>query len=131
MDDVWLNEADYKEKGKKQLKRITSWIEKYDLTLKYDESKFYLKKYKEDIEELKKIRDIYQKGSLFIKNNTKGHKKGPTKLSMQILIGYMKYRTIEENQKSALRMLKEVKRTRSERTFYRYKKKIKELGIEI
>ena len=130
-DDIWLTEADKNEGDAKRLGRITSWIEKYDLSLKYDQDGFFLEQYKENIEKLKEIRDIYQRGVPFTKNNTKGYKKGTTNLSMQILEGYMKHRTIEENQESALRLLETVKRTRSERTFYRYKKKIKELGIEI
>ena len=81
----------------------------------------------------RRSRRIYQKGKIFVNNNTKGTKKqfslinGRIQTVRFLLNHNRRERAIEE----AKYDLEYIRKYHSERSFYRYKKKIKELGLEV
>ena len=88
-------------------------------------------KYRGLIEQIKEIRDIYQKGKRFANNQTKGSIKQLTPINMRIhsIQFYLNQNNIEKAKEEAKFQLESIHRLYSERTYYRMKKRIKELGI--
>ena len=70
---------------------------------------------------LREMKRIIDNGSIFVKNHTKGEKKG-------FLSRWYDHVEIMENPEVHLDF---VKNHYSERTYYRHKKKLKELGLEL
>jgi len=81
--------------------------------------------------EIKDIKHVYQKGMSFVHNNTRGKKKGFNFRYHQFLKIKIERGEIEEAQKDAIEHLNRIKKYNSERTYYRHKKRIRDLGIEI
>jgi len=85
---------------------------------------------KEAINELKQIKTSYQKAYVFFKNMQKGCKKGFNYRSNEYGIKYsLNHNNRDKAIKEAKEHLEYVKKWRSERTYYREKKKLRELGI--
>lgn len=83
------------------------------------------------VKEVKEIRQVYQKGKVFVNNQTKGSKKGFNFRWHQFLEWKVRDGKIEEAKKEAIDHLDKIKKWYSERTYYRHLKKIRELGIEV
>lgn len=129
--DVWLNEDQYNEEGEKDLKYIISWIKRYDISFKIGIEDYELKKFEKNIQKLREIREVYHQGLPFVRNKTKGYEKGFRNLVFTSLKDEIKRGNMDYAKERAIRHLKWVKKWKSERTYYRHKKIIKELGIEI
>lgn len=131
-DDIWFSEEDYKERGNKAIKRLVDWIEKYDLNFKVGISPYQLRKFRKNINKLKEIRKVYQEGLKFYKNKTKGFKKGYRELFFTLLQDEIKRGNIDYARERAIHHLEYIKKFKSERTYYRHKKILKEdLALEI
>ena len=81
--------------------------------------------------ELQKIKKSYQTGASFVKNQTKGEKKGFNYRYATLIENMLKRGKKEEAIEYAKSHLDYVKRLNSERTYYYHKKRIRSLGIEI
>lgn len=131
-DDIYINEEDYIERKKKERKRLVDWIEKYYLNFKIGISSYQLRKFRKNINKLKEIRKVYQEGLKFFKNKTKGFKKGYRELFFTILQDEIKRGNLEYAKERAKHHLDYIKKYKSERTYYRHKKVLKEdLALEI
>ena len=125
---------------KKELKRLVEWIN-FDLKKLYplQRKKYHvylseeIKKYRGLIDKIKEIREIFQKGKPFSDNQTKGKLKQFTPINMRLstLEYVLKHYGEERAKEEAKKDLKSFKSIYSERTYYRFKKRIKELGINI
>jgi len=89
-----------------------------------DISKFTSDAIQEYILELRKIRNVYQKGKSFVNNNTKGKKKG-------FLSRWYDIHEMSNDPEYSQKHLDWIKRNMSERTYYRHKKKLIELGLAV
>ena len=101
---------------------------------------FKLSRYTSEIEnetmreyllELKEIKKSYHQGKPFVKNLTKGEKKGFNFRYAFMIESMLKRDQKEEATEYAEKHLDWIKEAHSERTYYRHKKKIRSLGIEI
>ena len=81
--------------------------------------------------ELKEIKKSYYQGKPFVKNRTKGQKKGFNFRYAYLIESMLKRDNREEAIEYAKKHLIWIKESHSERTYYRHKKKIRSLGIEI
>ena len=81
--------------------------------------------------ELKEIKKSYHQGKPFVKNLTKGQKKGFNFRYAYMIESMLKRDQKEEATEYAEKHLDWIKRAHSERTYYRHKKKIRSLGIKI
>ena len=129
--DIWINKNEYNEVGEKDLKRIIYWIKKYDITFKLGIDDYDLEKFEKNIEKLKEIRTMYHQGLPFVKNKTKDHKKGDRNAVFMILGNMIKRGDLHDAKERAEKHLRYIKEWKSERTYYRHKKRIRELGLEI
>ena len=86
---------------------------------------------REELLKLKEIKSAYQRGIPFIKNITKGQKKGFNFRYKWMLESMLKRGEKEEAIKYAKSHLDWIKRAHSERTYYYHKKNIIALGISI
>lgn len=88
-------------------------------------------KYRGLIEQIKEIRDIYQKGKRFANNQTKGSIKQLTPINMRIhsIQFYLNQNNIEKAKEEAKFQLESIHRLYSERTYYRMKARIKDMGV--
>ena len=80
---------------------------------------------------LKEIKKSYHQGKPFVKNLTKGQKKGFNFRYAYLIESMLKRDNKEEAIDYAKRHLDWIKNSHSERTYYRHKKRIKLLGIEV
>lgn len=132
IDDIYFNEEDYKNKEGKERERLVNWIEKHDLSFKIGITPHELRRFRRNINKLKEIRKVYQQGLSFFKNKTKGFKKGYRNLLFTLLQDEIKRGNIDYAKERAENHLDYIKKYKSERTYYRHKKILKEdLGIEI
>ncbi|MBY9005512.1 MAG: hypothetical protein KGD63_02015 [Candidatus Lokiarchaeota archaeon] len=84
------------------------------------------------IKEFREIREIYQKGKSFVKNQTKGSKKGFNSRKWDFIIKfYINNGKLDLARTEALQHLMWVKRNYSKRTYFRHKAQIKSFGLEI
>ena len=86
---------------------------------------------RENLLELREIKKSYQQGKPFAKNLTKGQKKGFNYRYGYMIESMLKRGNVEEATEYAKNHLDWVKKAHSERTYYRHKKDIRALGIEI
>jgi len=89
------------------------------------------KQMRENFLKIKEIREIYQKGKPFVKNQSKKQKKGINFRWYNFLQMKLDRNELEEAKKEAIKHLEFIKKYQSERTYYRHKKKIRALGIPI
>ena len=82
---------------------------------------------RKNINKLKEVRKVYQEGLEFYKNKTKGFKKGYRELVFTILQDEIKRGNIDYAKERAKKHLDYIKEFKSERTFYRHKKILKEI----
>lgn len=82
-----------------------------------------------EIKKFEKIRKNYHQGKSFIKNKTKGKSKGYRDIIFSLLESYIRNNDLDNAKQKAKEHLEWVQKRRSERTYYRHKKRIKELGI--
>jgi hypothetical protein len=92
-----------------------------------------IEKYRELIEQIKGIRDVYQKGLPFVINRTKGKKKIFTLRNMKLssIEFYLSHNREEEALEIAKIDANHIREHYSERSYYRFKNDLKKLGIEI
>ncbi len=84
------------------------------------------------VDEIQEIRQVYQKGKVFVNNHTKGTKKGFNSRKWDFIIKfYLNQGKIEMARSEALQHLNWTKKNYSKRTYYRHKAKIKSLGLDI
>ncbi|MBY8982787.1 MAG: hypothetical protein KGD57_07555 [Candidatus Lokiarchaeota archaeon] len=84
------------------------------------------------LHEFKEIRRIYLKGKVFVKNHTKGTKKGFNSRKWDFIIKfYLNQGKQEMARTEALQHLNWTKQNYSKRTYFRHKAKIKSLGLDI
>ena len=86
---------------------------------------------REELLKLKEIKSAYQRGIPFIKNITKGQKKGFNFRYKWMLETMLKQGENEEALKYAQDHLIWIRKYHSERSYYRHKKEIINLGIKI
>jgi len=129
--DIYMNEQEYRERSEKELKRIVEWVEKWSIDFKVGISPYELRNFRKNINKLKEIRKVYQDGLPFFKNKTKGFKKGYRELLFTILRDEIKRGNINYAKERAIEHLEYIRKRKSERTYYRHLKVIRELGIEI
>lgn len=89
--------------------------------------------YRDLIDQIKKIREIYQKGYPFVRNITKGEKKLFARNNMRL--STIKFCLSHDKKDEALELAKldadYIRKYNSERSYYRFKKELKKLGLEI
>jgi len=107
-------EARAEDRLKNELKRNFRYIQYF--------TKDQSENLQEAILELKKIREIYQKGKIFVRNQTIGKKKG-------LLSRWYDIHKMSNDPEFSKKHLDFIKDCYSERTYYRHKKKLKELGL--
>ena len=91
-----------------------------------------IKDYMEFFKKIKEIRKIYLKGKSFVKNQTKGQKKGWSFRYIKYNIKYLINRNeIKQATENSIKHLEFIKKYKSKRTYFYHKKMIKELGIKI
>lgn len=127
--DMGYSKVDIEYHAGKDLTRMCEWIKNFDKSLKSGWSKFEFEEFRECLKKVIEIRNIYQKGRPFVENCKKGHKKGYRNFTLKHIKLYMN--DLEKAQKVAKEHLEWTKKWKSERTYYRHKKAIKEIGIEI
>ncbi len=86
---------------------------------------------RENLLELQEIKKSYRQGKPFAKNLTKGQKKGFNYRYEFLIESMLKRDKRDEATEYAKKHLDWVKKAHSERTYYRHKKNIRALGIEI
>jgi hypothetical protein len=127
-DEIGLDESNIRERANRNLKQI---IETYFLTTPYSN-----RKEQEEIlsllRELRQIRKVYRKGKPFVRNQVKGKSKGIISNYIDsVLKRLVEKGEIEKAKQEAKDHLEGLKKIRSERTYYRHQKRIRELGIDI
>jgi len=126
--NIGLEREDIEERANREIKNIVKrFFRQSILDISKNESKEFLNL----ITELREIREVYQKGKSFVKNQEKGKKKGSPRIIYTILKHYIREGKTEKAKKEALKHLEYTMKAKSERTYYRHLKKIRELGIEI
>jgi len=86
---------------------------------------------REQLLKLQEVKKNYWKGLPFVKNLTKDQKKGLNYRWYIFLKKDLEREGMNIARQNALHHLEYIKRNYSERTYYRHKKKIRALGIEI
>ena len=81
--------------------------------------------------ELQQIKKSYHQGQPFAKNQTKGEKKGFNFRYEYMINSMLKRGNKEEALEYSIKHLDWVKRTKSESTYFRHKKNVRALGIEL
>ena len=107
--------------------KLVKWyfkIAKYTIKIQNESMREYLL-------ELKEIKKSYHQGKPFVKNRTKGEKKGFNFRYSYLIESMLKRDNKEEATEYAIKHLDWIKRSHSERTYYRHKKNIRLLGIEV
>lgn len=127
--EMGYDKVDIEYHAGKDLARMCEWIKRFDKSLKAGWDKDDFKEFKECLRKLIEIRDIYQKGRVFVENSKRGYKKGYRSFTLKYLHFYLD--KPKEAQKIAEKHLAWVRKWRSERTYYRHKKALREIGIEI
>jgi len=111
----------------KSFRRLVKWyfrLSRYTSLIGNESMREYLL-------ELKEIKKSYQQGLPFAKNLTKGQKKGFNYRYEFLIKSLLKRGKKDEAIEYAISHLDWIKRSHSERTYYRHKKNIRNLGIEI
>lgn len=125
--NIGLNGLEVEARANRELDSLVKrYFRSSDFTSKEDNRDFLRL-----IRDLKKIREIYQKGKPFVKNQKRGKKKGSPKIIYSLLKFHLKEGETEKAKERAKGHLDHIKEVRSKRTYYRHLKKIRELGIQI
>jgi len=127
--DMGYSKVDIEYHAGKDLTRMCEWIKRFDIGFRGGWSENDLEEFNDCLKKLIEIRDVYQKGRAFVENCKKGHKKGYRDFTLKHIKLYMK--DPKKAQEVAKEHLEWTKKWKSERTYYRHKKAIKEMGIEI
>lgn len=117
---------------KDNLKRLLSWFDgiTYDFNKTRDDWRVYRKMFLK----LKEIRNVYQKGRIFVNNLTKNKRKQFTLINRELsyIQFILDHKGMDLAIEEAKRILKMIKKTNSERSYYRLKKRLNEdLDIKI
>jgi len=120
--NIGLESEEIEERANKDLKTLINYYFKDTIHTTTEGSKYFL----ESIETLKTIRRVYQKGKPFVQNLSKGKRKHDNDRWYRVLLD-LSQRDKKEAKEFASKHLQHIKEFKSERTWYRHKKRIKEI----
>lgn len=127
--NIGYSKVDIEYHAGKDLTRMCEWIKRFDKSLKSGWDEIEFQNFKDLLKRLIEIREIYQKGKSFVENYKKGHKKGFSESIFRNMKYYLKQP--EKAKEIAIKHLEWIKKWKSERTYYRHKKIIRNMGISI